>query len=360
MRKKPPGKLLSKTAHQVEREYRIIHALQESDVPAPKAYILCEDTGVIGTAFYIMGFVEGRIFEDASMPGVSLDDRTAMYGRPFFDIVENVTDCRRWHDAILTLAKLHRIDPTAVGLSNFGKSAGFYNRQIKTLTAIATSQAEAVDVDTGISVGKIPHFEEMVAFFKNPTTQPPDRTTLIHGDYKIDNLVFHSTQPKVVGILEYVGLRPLHSIILWASMAMLMVDTHSWEMSTLGHPLSDLANLLSPFIFALNPSFALSAHTNRAFSPFALTPGLPSRAQCIAWYAEVAGWDPRADMRWGDSFGVFRNGVIMHGIAARYALRQASSQRAQEHGGMMGAYSDFAWSLVALLKEKNARARFKL
>ena len=141
---------------------------------------------------------------------------------------------------------------------------------------------------------------------------------------------------------------------------MLIIDIHSWEMSTLGHPLSDLANLLSPFIFALNPSFALSAHTNRAFSPFALTPGLPSRARCIAWYAEVAGWDPGSDMRWGDSFGVFRNGVIMHGIAARYALRQASSQRAQEHGGMMGAYSDFAWSLVALLKEKNARARFKL
>ena len=79
LRKKPPGKLLSKTAHQVEREYRIIHALQQSDVPAPKAYILCEDTSIIGTAFYIMGFVEGRIFEDASLPGVPLDDRTAMY-----------------------------------------------------------------------------------------------------------------------------------------------------------------------------------------------------------------------------------------------------------------------------------------
>ncbi len=142
--------------------------------------------------------------------------------------------------------------------------------------------------------------------------------------------------------------------------ATLINPISSWEMSTLGHPLSDLANLLSPFIFALNPSIALSAHTNRAFSPFALTPGLPSRAQCIAWYAEVAGWDPGSDMRWGDTFGVFRNGVVMHGVAARYALRQASSQRAQEHGSMMGAYSDFAWSLVAMLKEKNARAQYKL
>ena len=135
---------------------------------------------------------------------------------PFPDAVETVAHNRRWHDAILTLAKLHRINPTAVGLSDFGKSAGFYNRQIKTLTAIATSQAEAVDVDTGIPVGKIPHFEEMVAFFKDPSTQPPDQTTLIHGDYKIDNLVFHSTEPKVVGILEYVGLISLQLITLWA------------------------------------------------------------------------------------------------------------------------------------------------
>jgi aminoglycoside phosphotransferase (APT) family kinase protein len=244
-------------------------------------------------------------------------------------------------------------------LSDFGKPSGFYNRQIKTLTAIATSQASAVDVDTGVPVGKIPHFDEMVAFFNDPSTQPKDRATLIHGDYKIDNLVFHSTEPKVVGILEYVDAVTRISLVLPVATT-LINPISSWEMSTLGHPLSDLANLLSPFIFALNPSIALSAHTNRAFSPFALTPGLPSRAQCIAWYAEVAGWDPGSDMRWGDTFGVFRNGVVMHGIAARYALRQASSQRAQEHGSTMGAYSDFAWSLVAMLKEENARAKYKL
>jgi aminoglycoside phosphotransferase (APT) family kinase protein len=95
-------------------------------------------------------------------------------------------------------------------LSDFGKPSGFYNRQIKTLSVIAASQADAVDVDTGVPVGKIPHFDEMVAFFKDPTTQPRDRTTLIHGDYKMDNLVFHSTEPQVVGILEYVcGVAPL-------------------------------------------------------------------------------------------------------------------------------------------------------
>ena len=102
----------------------------------------------------------------------------------------------------MTLAKLHSVDPASVGLSGFGKPAGFYDRQIKTLSKISTSQASATDVDTKASVGKIPHFDEMIAFFSSPETQPRDRGTLIHGDYKIDNLVFHKTQPKVIGILE--------------------------------------------------------------------------------------------------------------------------------------------------------------
>lgn len=132
-------------------------------------------------------------------------------------------------------------------------------------------------------------------------------------------------------------------------------------MSTIGHPLSDLSNLLSPFVFARHPPPpALSSHTNLAFSPYVRTPGLPTRNRCIAWYAEVAGWDPKPESRWSDSFVVFRNGVVMQGIAARYALRQASSEKAREHGGTMGPYGDFAWSLVAMLKEKDARAKAKL
>lgn len=132
-------------------------------------------------------------------------------------------------------------------------------------------------------------------------------------------------------------------------------------MSTLGHPLSDLSNLLGPFVFANHStSPALSSHTNMAFLDSSQTPGLPSHSQCISWYKEVAGWDPRPETRWGDSFGVFRNGVIMQGIAARYALRQATSEKAEEHGGKMGAYGDFAWGLVVTLNEKVAKANAKL
>jgi len=108
----------------------------------------------------------------------------------------------RWHDAIRTLAKLHRINPKDVGLETFGKPSGFYDRQIKTFTAITKAQADTCDVETKEPVGQIPHVEEILSFFGDKRLQPKDRRTPIHGDYKIDNLVFHKTEPRVIGILE--------------------------------------------------------------------------------------------------------------------------------------------------------------
>ena len=187
LRKKPPGQLVSRTAHKVEREYRVIHALEETDVPVPKAICLCEDENIIGTPFYIMSFLEGRIVEDASFPHVTAIERTEM-----------------WKDAVRTLAKLHRVDPTSVDLSTFGKPTGFYDRQIVTFQTVSDSQAKVKDVETGKPVGEIPRMAEMLDFFKDHQTQPKDRGTIIHGDYKIDNLVYHETEPRVIGILEYV------------------------------------------------------------------------------------------------------------------------------------------------------------
>lgn len=133
-------------------------------------------------------------------------------------------------------------------------------------------------------------------------------------------------------------------------------------MSTIGHPLSDLCNLLTPYCFAENPpDTALSSRTNPAFYPSAQTAGLPTRAQCVRWYADVAAWDPGPFVGWGDTFACFRNGVIMQGIAARYALRQASSEKAKEIGDLMGPYGEFTWALIQQWKEKNeSRARAKL
>jgi aminoglycoside phosphotransferase (APT) family kinase protein len=237
----------------------------------------------------------------------------------------------RWRAAVLTLASLHSITPASVNLSAFGRPSGFYNRQVKTLSAISLSQSQAVDVETKAPVGKIPHFDNMVAFFSDPSTQPVDRGTLIHGDYKIDNLVYHKTEPRVIGILD-------------------------WEMSTIGHPLSDLSNLLTPYTFAASPpssSSPLSSRTNPAFYPPKAPPGLPSREECIRWYSQAAGWDPSVEMAWGDAFGVFRNSVIMQGIAARFVLRQASSARAKEYAVQMGPFGEFAWGLVVGCMGKN-------
>lgn len=336
LRKKPPGKLLSKTAHQVEREYRIIHALGQTDVPVPRAYCLCEDASVIGTPFYIMQFMDGRIFEDPSFPNVTARERNDM-----------------WRDAVRTIAKLHRIDPSSVGLSNFGKPLGFYNRQLKTFSTISTSQAQVVDVEDKHLVGDIPHFQDIVGFLRNPDTQPKDRGSMIHGDYKIDNLVYHKTEPKVIGILESVMLARKE---IESSMA---DAPYSWEMSTIGHPLSDLSNLLSPYSFAVDPpNLAMAPRTNDAFKVSARTPGLPSRAQCAQWYAEVAGWNPASELEWGDTFANFRNSVIMQGIAARYAQRQASSEMAKEVGSLMGPYGEFTWGLAKrLMRQKGSRAK---
>lgn len=135
----------------------------------------------------------------------------------------------------------------------------------------------------------------------------------------------------------------------------------SWEMSTIGHPLSDLSNILSPFIFALKcPPQALASRTNLAFSPSISTPGLPSRSQCLDWYTQIAGWNPGPDSGWGDAFGVFRNSVIMQGIAARYATRQASSARAKEYAMQMEPFGDFSWALMAALQREMAQPRSKI
>ena len=108
----------------------------------------------------------------------------------------------RWHSAITTLAKFHRVIPKDVGLESYGKASGFYARQIKTFDTITQAQGAAVDKETGVPVGKIPHQDDMVAFFSDPKTQPEDRSSFVHGDYKIDNVVFHKTEPRVIGILE--------------------------------------------------------------------------------------------------------------------------------------------------------------
>lgn len=324
----------------MEREYRIISALAKTDVPVPKAYCLCEDDSVIGTPFYIMEYLDGRIFEDPVIPNVLPDQRRAI-----------------WSDAVRVLAKLHRLDPKSVGLENFGKSTGFYNRQIATWSSICDAQARIEDVETREAVGQLPHFKEMMEFFADQEQQPVDRGTLIHGDFKIDNLIFHKTEPRVIGILEYVFEYPRHSplfVLLTTSLE------SSWEMSTIGHPLSDLSNLITPYFTArLDPRKSISVHPG--FLPRA-TRGLPTPEEITQLYFSVT--DPgakstlelslgqdqqdqrRRELQWAQAFNIFRLAAICQGIAARQAGRQASSEKARRHGDARGPLAEFAWELV--------------
>lgn len=349
LRKKPPGRLLSKTAHKVEREYRIIHALAKTDVPVPKAYCLCEDDSVVGTPFYIMEFLDGRIFEDPVIPNVLPDHRRAV-----------------WADAVRTLAKLHRVDPRSVGLEAFGQPTGFYNRQVATWRSICDAQSAVRDVDTHEAVGPLPHFADLMSFFADESQQPADRGTLIHGDFKIDNLVFHKTEPRVIGILEYVHVLPSSP-----PPSLSNKKKPSWEMSTIGNPLSDISNLVTPYFTArLDPSRSVNVHPG--FRPRA-TRGLPTPDDIFALYFSVAdaappsnntpsspssleltlrtaaAADPRdraRELQWAQAFNIFRLAAICQGIAARLAGRQASSEQARRHGEARTGLAEFAWELV--------------
>ncbi|KAI9147491.1 Acyl-CoA dehydrogenase family member-like protein [Paramyrothecium foliicola] len=308
LRKKPPGKLLSKTAHKVEREYRIITALGRTDFPVPKTYCLCNDETVIGTSFYIMEFLDGRIFEDNALRTSTPKECTLL-----------------WKAAAYNLAKFHRVDFRKIGLETYGKLAGFYDRQLGTFTQLSLSQSKTVDADTKSPVGDIPHFGELAQFFANKKLQPAERATLIHGDYKLDNMVYHKTEPIVIGVLD-------------------------WEMSTVGHPLSDLANFLQPF-------FTVDLHPKYMSADFlpGVKPGLPTAETLLEWYTQVAGWDPRPELAWAVAFSVFRSAVICQGIAARVAKRQATSEQAHNYADAFPSLAVFAWNLMPAFTLYGAR-----
>ncbi|ANB11468.1 hypothetical protein AWJ20_4280 [Sugiyamaella lignohabitans] len=173
LRKQPPGTLVSKSAHRVDREYHMIKAISSTGkVPVPEVYLLCQDKSIIGSDFYIMNFVSGRIFHDPRIPSLSAKDRN---------------EC--WASAITTLANLHSLDPSKIGLPNsFTKNlSSHYPRQVVTLNKVHEAQAQVTDSKTGKVLGPIPNFDTLIEFIKTHT--PPERVGIVHGDYKIDNLV---------------------------------------------------------------------------------------------------------------------------------------------------------------------------
>ncbi|CBQ71608.1 conserved hypothetical protein [Sporisorium reilianum SRZ2] len=312
LRKKPPGSLLSSTAHAVEREYRILKALHtytarlpagsRDGVPVPEVFCLCEDTGIVGTPFYVMQFIDGRIFEDYR----------------FLQVSDKQERRKCWLSAIDTLAALHRVDPAKVGLADYGKREGFYTRQMKSLGKVSTVQAAVKDKESGAPVGPLPGIDRFLHWFS--ANMPADENTIVHGDFKIDNLIFHPTEPRVIGILD-------------------------WELSTLGHPLSDLANLLQPYSTPCTLPARINdpqlwtesrAQGSLLLSLGGLTPEIspvPVEAELIQRYCSETRreWSARS---WtaAKAWAWFRLAVIAQGIAARNAQGQASSAQAKVYG----------------------------
>ena len=289
LRKKPPGKLLP-SAHAVDREYRVIKALQDTDVPVPEACLLCEDDTVVGTPFYVMKRAEGRIFRNPSMPEVSsAEERAAI-----FDAMNE------------TLAKLHRVDLKAVGLEDFGKSGNYMSRQVDRWTR----QYEASKTD------EIESMESLIQWLNKNI--PDDETTrIVHGDYRLENMVIHPTEPRVVAILD-------------------------WELCTLGHPLADLAYNCMLY------HFPAGSGTNLGLGGLDLEAlGIPSEADYVGAYCRRMGLGPIPNWSFFLAFSIFRVAAIVQGVYKRGLDGIASSAKAETFGIYVRFLSDTGWQIAS-------------
>lgn len=284
LRRKPPGRLLP-SAHAVEREYRVITALAGSGVPVPRTYALCEDPEVVGTPFYIMAYVPGRVFPDPRLPGLTARERAGIY-----DAMGRV------------LARLHTVDWQALGLADFGRPGNYFARQIHRWT----SQYRASETE------RIEAMERLIAWL--PAHIPPgDETTLVHGDYRLGNLIVHPTEPEVVAVLD-------------------------WELSTLGHPLADLAYNCLPF--------RLRHDQFEGFAGEARPAGIPAEEEYVAAYCRRTGRASIPQWDWYIAFAMFRLAAIAQGIMGRVLAGTANDPNALDRGRRARPLAEAAWALV--------------
>lgn len=294
IRKKPPGQLMA-SAHAVEREFRIIEALQESGVPLPRVYSLCEDEEVLGTPFFVMEAAQGRIFRNPTMPEVtSADERNAMYTH-----------------AAKTLALLHRLDWNVLGLSDYGKHGDYMARQI----------ALWKDQYTKTKTHDIESMDQLMEWL--PANLPAeDKTTIIHGDFRLDNLVFHPTEPRIVAVLD-------------------------WELSTLGHPLVDLAFNCIHYHLPNNPMADKMGGQSGLLGQNLAALGIPTQAQFLEIYAREMDLPEIPDFPFYMAFAMFRLAAIVQGICKRQLDGNASSSRAAMFGPAVRLLADLARRQVA-------------
>ena len=274
LRRKPPGVLLP-SAHAVDREFRVISALHGAGFPVPRARLLCEDESVIGTMFFVMDHVEGRVLWDAALSDFSRDDRVALYA-----------------SIIDVMAQLHSIDYAAIGLGEFGRPGNYFARQASRWT----KQYRASETMA------IPEMEQLIEWL--PANIPDDESSsIVHGDYALNNVLVHPTEPRIVAVLD-------------------------WELSTIGHPLADLTYQLAQRRMPTNALYGLAdaEFTER---------GIPSEAEFVASYCKRTGREGIEHLDFYLAFHCFRSASILQGIAGRVKQGTAAGERAESVGKLV-------------------------
>jgi aminoglycoside phosphotransferase (APT) family kinase protein len=285
LRKKPPGQLLP-SAHAVDREYKVLDALKNTDVPVPHVHLLCEDTSIIGTTFYVMDYVEGRVYFDRLLPGCTPQQRSEMY-----DAMNDV------------LAKLHNVDYQAVGLADFGKPTGYVARQVSRWSKQYVASC----------VEDTPAMNELMKWL--PANQPAeDEAAIAHGDYRIGNLLYHPTESRVVAVLD-------------------------WELSTIGHPLGDLAYCCSAYHSPSAGGRGFEAVDMKAL-------GIPTEAEFLEAYCRRTGRQDIPNWTFFIVFSLFRTAAILAGVYRRAIDGQGVDARMAEAKQSYQDIAARAWEIA--------------
>jgi aminoglycoside phosphotransferase (APT) family kinase protein len=295
LRRKPPGKLLP-SAHAVDREYRVIKALHPTGFPVAKPHVLCEDESVIGTAFYVMDYVEGRVLWDQALPGMTKIQRAEIW-----DALNEV------------MARLHLVDYRAVGLEDFGKPGNYIERQI----ARWTKQYQASETE------RVEAMDNLIAWL--PQNIPPSAaTTVVHGDYRLDNAIFHPSEPRILAVLD-------------------------WELSTLGDPLADFAYHCM--------SWHIPPGQFRGIAGLNLKElGIPGEDEYVKRYCERTGRQGINPSHWDFyiAYNLFRIAAILQGILKRVVDGTAASAHARDAGMRARPMAELGWRQVEKILRRAA------
>lgn len=287
LRRQPAGELL-KSAHAVDREFRVIKALQDSEVPVARAIHLCVDRDVIGSLFYLMSFEPGSIYWDPTLPELDVDQRAAIY-----------SEMNR------VLAALHDIDVESVGLADFGRPGNYFERQVSRWSG----QYRATEIEP------IPAMHKLIEWLPQNLPEDDGKVSLIHGDYRIDNIIFETADSKARALLD-------------------------WELSTLGHPYADLAYQCMQWRMARDGVISGFGDIDRE------SLGIPGEAQYVAQYCERRGLNGIPEWNFYLVFGFFRFAAILQGVLKRAVDGNASSRKAFDYGALAVPLANMAVDLI--------------